>query len=217
MNTPAQADSELSPKKVPIYKNIYVLVFLVSAVVLTLIRPFLRRVPEAPPSLGALPEFQLQNQEGVSFGKKELLGHVHVVSFIFTQCETACPLISARMAELQKKFQDGNLPIRLLSLSVDPEADTPEKLKSYGEKFNADFNRWSFVTGERGKIVALLEEGFRLPVGDKVPKGPLYDIAHSAKFTLIDAKGELRGYYDATEVGVDEIFHRSQHVLSLKD
>jgi protein SCO1/2 len=89
------------------------------------------------------------------------------------------------MRLLQSKFKDK--PIRLLSISVDPEVDTPEVLSAYADSFNADPNQWLFLTGELQNIIKIGSEMFFLPGVEK--RG------HPDRFCLVDAKGELVGSY----------------------
>lgn len=141
------------------------------------------------PQIGTVPEFSLFTQDSVSFTKENLLGHITIADFIFTSCGGPCPLMSAKMQELQEQLPNAN--IKLLSFSVDPEYDTPNILKEYGHKFNAQQNKWTFLTGERKAIYSLARYGFKLTVEDEENA-----ILHSTKFILIDDKAIIRGYYD---------------------
>jgi protein SCO1/2 len=179
------------------------------------LRPFLRRVPEAPAVLYALPAFEgLVTEQGQPFTRSTLAGEVWVASFIFTSCPSSCPAVTRAMKSLEDRYAAHGLPVRLVSFTVDPATDSPEVLRGYGERVGADPRRWTFVTGELTRLRELLEGGFHLGVGDKRPvDGGLYDIAHSTKLALVDPDGGVRGYYGIDEPGLDEIFHRSQHVL----
>src|SRR3990167_1665493 len=118
-----------------------------------------------------------------------------------------------QMKALHDLYEGENVPIQMVSISVDPENDSPEVLKNYGSKLGADFGRWAFLTGpqtEVRKIVEALVLAFGEPKNDK--EGA-YDILHSTKIIIVDSMGGIRGYYNSDASGIDEVFHRSQHVM----
>ena len=200
-----------------LFHNLYFWGFVIGIIVITGIRPFLRHIPDPPPIIGKVPAFSLTNQNGNSFGSEDLKGNVYVANFIFTSCPSICPMLTKSMAKLQEKFQQENINIKLVSFSVDPETDTPEKLKVYAQKFGADPRRWTFLTGHTQNIRDLIENGFKFYLGEKAAQSDgLYEIAHTAKFALVDPEGNLRGLYSSDESGLDEAFRRSQHVLHQK-
>ena len=246
-NSPQNEDTnDTKPVKKSVFNSPFFWAAISGVLVVTLMRPFMVREPMPPAVVGELPAYELVNQNGEVFGSAQLKGQVYVANFVFTTCPSVCPLLTKSMADLQKRFQDAKVPVRLVSFSVDPENDTPEKFKAYGEQFGADFARWSFVTvpsstatqqlastsapsadismiakNSREKMRALLEDGFKVPFTDPVGErmassGNLFDIAHTKKFVIVDRSGGIRGYYDTNEEGIDEIFHRSQHVLKEK-
>lgn len=155
----------------------------------------------APPEvLGRAPEFRLVDQRGQPFGSEELEGRPWVADFIFTRCRVSCPPLGARMAELQRRLDDGRIEpeLHLVSISVDPEHDRPEVLSEYAARFGADASHWSFLTGDRSQIWELSKIGFKLPVGDN-PTDTDEPLFHSGRFVLVDRRGRIRGYYEALE------------------
>ena len=112
------------------------------------------------------------------------------------------------MAKLQKATVESEA--RLVSFSVDPQTDTPAVLRDYADQYNADPERWLFLTGEKQRLYDLIRRGFMLAVDDAPPPegaeaGPGL-ITHSVRFALVDAEGRIRGYYDGVEPGlVDKI------------
>ncbi len=108
-----------------------------------------------------VPRFSLINQNRQRITREELLGTVWIANFIFTSCRTSCPRQTATMAQLQRDLAS-EPDIRLVSITVDPNHDTPEVLARYAERFHADPIRWLFLTGEEQAIYALAQEGFRL-------------------------------------------------------
>jgi cytochrome oxidase Cu insertion factor (SCO1/SenC/PrrC family) len=113
--------------------------------------------------LAEVPDFVLRERSGQPVTKADLLGKVWIVNFIFTQCVEECPLATSRMARLQEAFA-AEADVRLVSITVDPEHDTPEVLREYAESFDAHSQRWLFLTGEKERIHRLAREGFRLGV-----------------------------------------------------
>ena len=88
-----------------------------------------------------------------------------------------------------------------------------DRLREYGEATGVATRSWTLLTGQADEIRRLVVEGFRTPLGQPETSGGLMDIAHTGKLVLVDARGAIRGYYDSDATGLDEIFHRSRHVL----
>jgi len=121
-------------------------------------------VSSAPPRLevyGEVPSFSLVGQTGQEVTRKMFEGKVWIASFIFTSCRLTCPQQSATMARLQEDLQ-AESDIRLVSITVDPDHDTPEVLARYAGRFHADPRRWFFLTGDEQAIYTLAQKGFRL-------------------------------------------------------
>ena len=151
--------------------------------------------PPPPERYGTIPDFQHLDQHGAPFGRADMQGGLWIVDFIFTRCPDVCPALTARMATLQPDL-DPQEPIRLLSISVDPAYDTPERLTTYAAEFRADPRLWTFVTGEEPAVYATIE-GFKQLVDVQRQAGvEVPDILHSDRFVLIDAQGEIRGFYE---------------------
>jgi protein SCO1/2 len=179
-----------------------------------LMRPLLRREPAPPPVLTQLPSFALTDSEGRAFGKDDLAGQVWVANFFFTRCPSICPLLTRAMAKLEQRYTDEGVDVRLLGITVDPEYDTPEVLRQFGEEHGIDPERWLLVGGDLEAVRTLVVDGFLVGMGlPETQKSGLVDISHYGKFAIIDGDGGVRGYYETDELGLDEIFHRSQHVL----
>ena len=198
-----------------VLRNPYVWGFLIGIVILTLIRPLLRHVPAPPPVLSQLPGFSLVGLDGQPFGSAELRGQVYVANFFFTSCRSICPAIMKGVSRLQDGFAQRHIEgIRLVSISVDPEHDTPEVLGEYAKSMGVDPHRWTLLTGDPAEVRRLVVDGFKTPVISPPPGGPgPIDIAHSGKLVLVDGAGRIRGYYGTDEMGLDEVYNRAQHVL----
>lgn len=141
------------------------------------------------PVLATVAPFALTDQSGGAWDSQGLNGKVWVANFVFTRCPTICPTFTAKMASIQKQSGDD---LHLVSFSVDPEFDTPPVLKAYAEKFHAQ-PRWSFLTGERAALEAVVVKGMMQPMekGD----GSLMSIGHGSYFVLVDQKQQIRGFY----------------------
>nr|HEX4314319.1 SCO family protein [Kofleriaceae bacterium] len=178
----------------------WMLVVLVFAVVPGIVVPTLmcRREVADLKDWGVIPAFQLVDERGQEFTEEALRGHPTIVSFLFTRCDTICPITTAKMRNLQEITADLGDRIKLLSFTVDPGYDTPERLDAYAQKFTADPERWRFVTGDPARERALVEGAFMtstVPEGTR-PSG-VPNIAHGGYFMLVDAELHLRGSYDS--------------------
>ena len=149
---------------------------------------------------GPVPDFSFMERDGSAVSLSQLRGKIWVADFIYTSCTDTCPLQTAMMAKLQDEFA-GNPDIQLVSFTVDPERDTPQALATYAAKYQADAKRWYFLTGQRDRILHLVQDGFHLAVAalpsDTDPSGT---IPHSPRFVLIDKQARIRGYYDSREL-----------------
>lgn len=138
------------------------------------------------PSYGPLKEFSLVEASGRYLTLAKMQGKVWVASFIFTSCAGTCPMIAGRNRVLQDVIPEG---VQLMSISVDPDRDTPEVLAKWGEKFGRDPAKWLLATGDFLGIRKLMIENFHLEGADPAN--------HSNGFALVDARGMLRGFYDS--------------------
>lgn len=138
--------------------------------------------------------FTFTNQDGEPISKKDLEGKVWVADFVFTNCADVCPPMTANMAKLQDMIKEEGLEdVEIVSFSVDPEVDSPETLKEYGKKFNADFDNWSFLTGySQEEIERFTLENFKALV-KKPESGD--QVIHGTDFYLVDQNGDMRKYY----------------------
>ncbi len=163
--------------------------------------------PSVLPELGAVGEFSLVNQENKPLNHASLENKLWIVNFFFTKCTGPCPLMSQKMAKLQKDLES-TPEVNFLSISVDPANDTPAVIQEYGKKVEANFQKWTFATGEKAEVLRLAQESFKLPAGETPDM-------HSTKFVLVDAKGQIRAYYDSLEEKVeDKIKEDIHHLLS---
>jgi len=148
---------------------------------------------------GSVPDFLLTERNGATVSLSDLRGKVWIADFIYTSCTDTCPLQTAMMAKLQEEYA-GKPDFHLVSFTVDPERDTPRALTLYADKYQADVKRWYFLTGQRNRILRLIQEGFHLSVA-ALPNGADANgmIPHSPRFVLVDKQARIRGYYDSRE------------------
>lgn len=142
-----------------------------------------------------IPNFSFPNEEGKLIGRKEMEGKITIVDFFFTSCPSICPVMSREMERVNDMFRD-EPNVQIMSISIDPEFDTPQILKSYAEEHNAIPGKWHFLSGPKEETYQLAKCGFVLPTldGNGIPD----DFVHSDKFVLIDKLGRIRGYYSGT-------------------
>lgn len=140
-----------------------------------------------------IPSFSLTNQNGKRVTESLVKGKVYVADYFFTTCQSICPIMSKQLDRVYKSQTD----VMILSHTVDPETDTPEILKAYAEKFQADTNRWIFLTGSKPDLYNLARNGYLLDAQEG--NGGAEDFIHTQNFALIDKKGRIRGFYDGTD------------------
>ena len=169
-------------------------------------RPWLRAAANAPAleDFGVVPDFTLTERSGRALSRADLAGAPWVADFVYTQCQGTCPLLSTKMAKLERRVA---ADVRLVSFSVDPARDTPEVLAAYARRYGASPTTWLFATGETKALRDLVGKGFHLAVVDPPPGEPDFagTITHSEKIVLVDADLRIRHYYDgASDAWVDE-------------
>lgn len=165
---------------------------------------------------GELPEFSLVTERGTPITREQLRGHVTIVDFIFTRCDTLCPVLSARMTRIQEMTADVGDKVKLASFSVDPEHDTPEVLAAYARDWNADAGRWVFITGDSAEVRKTIEEGLMAgydPDGTIQANGAP-SINHSGHFILLDKDVHIRGVYHHSDTTKVEAMIRHARWLS---
>jgi len=164
--------------------------------------------PEPLPVFAEVPDFSLTERSGRTISSTDLAGRPYIVDFVFTTCAGPCPLLSQNMEKLQDSL--GDRDVQLVSITVDPERDTPEALTRYAKRYGADPDRWLFLTGAKQAIYDLVRGGFLLAIDDGALSpdgmpGPGI-ITHSTKFVLVDGEGQIRAFFSGEESSiVDEV------------
>lgn len=207
-----------SSRPVPLYKSPFVWAFIVGALSLTALRPMQLWMRKAPPPLLIVDDWQLTDHKGEPFGSKDLEGKVFIADFFFTSCPGPCIELTRNLQKIEERVRD-KPEIVLVSFSVDPETDTPEKLRAYRDKFGITSDKWVFLTADsRDDMVKILVEQMKLHVGEKEPEAAadddddgardqakLYDISHVARFALFDQRGDLRAMASTDSHGMTRL------------
>jgi protein SCO1/2 len=176
--------------------------FIVLSMTVHITRAVMTSLPKPLPVLGHVPDFQLTNQHNEFFGAQQLKGKVWIANFIFTRCPTLCPITTQKMAGVMHRTRNLGEGFHLVSISVDPEHDQPAELLAFAQKYRTSPRMWTFLTGARDSIKSLLVDGMKVHMTQDGPTDDLMSIGHSGHFVLVDAKMQIRGYYDSNEVGV---------------
>lgn len=206
-DTPAPTDTATATTTAtPLWKNPFVIAFVIGAVTLTILPVMQSATMRAPPPVASLGEWSLVDQNGQAISNETLKGEVWIASVFFSRCATVCPPQQESFSKVLKHVDDLRAPdkklIRLVSFTVDAEYDTPAVLKRYASRFGWDGPRWSFVSGDEAKLKDLLVKRMFIEVGDKTElPGELFDIAHTSRFVLIDQNGDVRGYWTTDDLG----------------
>ncbi len=144
--------------------------------------------PWTPPAGPPLKEFVLTDENGQPFDSKSLNGNVWVASYFFTNCPGTCWKLNQTLAEIQRTHPDSQ--VRYVSLTCDPQNDTPEALKKYAEHFHADPARWTFLTGDFKLLQQIANDFFRVGLDRQT---------HSDRAFVVDRGGRVRGGFRLTE------------------
>jgi protein SCO1/2 len=154
---------------------------------------------EAPlPQYGQVRNFSLTTEDGTLLDTAALDRTILVVNFFFATCPKVCPAVQGRLAQVVHKYR--SVPqVQFLSISIDPERDTPEILKEYASRFEYPEGKWRFLTGDPSVIKALLTEDFNFATAEDPS-------LHSTRIVLIDGARKIRGFYQGDDAdGVSEL------------
>lgn len=143
------------------------------------------------PNYGKVPRFTITDSQGQAFDSSTLAGKVWLVDFIYTNCPGPCPRMTSQMHGLQKQLVN-DADVRLVSISVDPDHDTPSVLNEFAHRFGGPADDWVFLTGTPAIVHLLAHDVFK--VGDVIQ-----NMDHSTKFMVVDKNGNLRGYYSSDD------------------
>lgn len=151
------------------------------------------------PVLGQLSNFQLVERNGQTRTLADLKGEIWFAGFFFTECPGPCPALISQMVELSRAVGRTKGKVRVVGISVDPQTDTPARLREYAKRMGVGENFW-LLTGPLPEVFRIAREGFKLPVEENPPEAvpQAGKMLHSTKVALVDGQGRIRGYYDGT-------------------
>jgi protein SCO1/2 len=163
-------------------------------------------------------DYTLTNQFGEQVSlPDDYSGKVLVVGYVYTNCPDICPMITYNMRDLQREFP-GEQDFHLISISFDPERDSPEVLHSYAESYNIDQSNWSMLTGEKSEVDEVLDKlgiaTVKTPTRFTEDNKAVYFIDHTDKVSLIDKKGQVRNHYLGSELDTETVIEDIKTLLT---
>ena len=138
-----------------------------------------------------VPSFSLTDQNGKTITNKDMLGKVYVVEFFFSTCPTICPVMNRNIRHIDQEINNPNFGV--VSISIDPEKDTTDRLKKHADSLGIKNPNWHFLTGDR-KYIGKIADEFDIYVGKD--ESGAESLNHSGMFALVDKKGKLRCRFD---------------------
>lgn len=142
-----------------------------------------------------VPDFSFTNQDENTLTSNDLKDRIYVADFVFLSCPTICPKMTHELKTVYEAFKE-NPEICFLSHTIDPERDTPERLRNYTRDLKINTQRWNFLTGNKDSIYHIAEKGYFLTAfADSTAPG---GFVHSGGFLLVDKNRHIRGVYDGT-------------------
>lgn len=155
-----------------------------------------------PPVMATIPVFELTATSGQPFASSALVGQPYVASFFFTSCSTICPRVMGGVRGTLAEADRREIPLRAISITVDPVTDTPEHLADYARRESITGDRWTLLTGSEEALKQVVVKGFMAYMGKKEERGEgLFEIGHEGRLMLIDGLGRLRGLFEPDEAG----------------
>jgi len=168
---------------------------------------------ETLPKIKPAPEFTLTNQDGNRLALKELRGKVLAITFIFASCADTCPLLTAKMAGIQNRLgADFGAKVHFVSITVDPERDTPEVLKRYADAIKANPSGWAFLTGTPAEIREVAKR-----YGIYYKKTSRGDVDHTFLTSLVDQSGTVRVQYMGVKFNPDEMLRDLRSLMKERE
>ncbi len=165
--------------------------------------PKLDAAAKDPAAFGEVADFELVRHDGETVTLADLRGKPWVLGTMFTSCRGPCPGLTRSMRAIQDALEGTDTV--LVSLSVDPTEDTPERLTDYARAFDADTSSWWFLTGEEREIYDLIRTSFKMAVArDEAAREEAGDtnghvFTHDTRLVAIDRTGQVRGWYHHEE------------------
>lgn len=171
------------------------------------------------PLMGEFPDITLLDQNGRDFSLSEVRGKVLVVAYIYTNCPDICHVISKKMNVFKQQIKKSGLEDRVyfISITFDPERDTPDVLRHHAEMMNLDLDNWVFLTGDENAVNATLKvagmEAIKGSVDSNGKGEQSYSISHRDRISLVDKNGRIRKHYKGSEFNPDELLEDIKRLL----
>lgn len=145
-------------------------------------------------------------------------GKVMLVGYVYTHCPDICPLITYNMRDVQRELADEE-DLLIVSVSFDPDRDSPEILYQYAENYRLNQENWRLLTGEKSNVDGLLEKlqisTVKTPTRFDENETPIYFIDHTDRVTLIDKEGNIRNHYNGSELNKDKVIEDIRRLLDM--
>lgn len=171
------------------------------------------------PTYGQIADFALTNETGSVVSLTDLRGRVWIADIIFTRCPGPCLGMTRQMKELQDALPPDS-QAKLVTLTTDPDFDTPAVLRAYAERFKADPGRWTFLTGTKSEIAKLAIDSLKLTAVEKKAEereSPQDLFVHSTIFVIADKLGQLRGVFETVGEGIDPRQVQAQLLAAVRE
>lgn len=143
----------------------------------------------------SIPDFEFINQDGESINNKNLENHLYLTDFFFTNCPSICPIVKKQMLRIYDKYEDTGI-IKIVSHTMDPKRDTPEKLKKYAFNLGVNTSKWMFLTGNKDELLGIAGDYFIAAYEDADAPG---GFDHSGKIILVDKNRHIRAFAEGTD------------------
>ena len=157
-----------------------------------------------------IPAFQFISQDDEIIDNKSLASSLYITDFFFMSCPSICPKVKKQMLRIYDRYEQQDL-IKLVSHTIDPKRDTPDRLKQYAENLNVNTNKWLFLTGDQDEILDIADDYFVAAMENEDAPG---GFDHSGKILLVDTKGHIRAFaYGTDPKSIDGFFHDIDRLL----
>ena len=142
-----------------------------------------------------IPDFSFMNQDSQMVNNESLADHIYISDFFFMSCPSICPKVKRQMLKIYDHFENEGL-VKLVSHTIDPKRDTPDKLKMYANNLEVKTDKWWFLTAEKGEIMDIADEYFVVAIEDPDAPG---GFDHSGKIILVDKDRHVRAFAEGTD------------------
>lgn len=159
----------------------------------------------------AIPDFKFINQDSEIVTNEDLKNNIYISDFFFISCPSICPIVKKQMLRVYDKYKD-NPRVKLVSHTIDPKRDTPEKLNAYAKQLNVDTDKWIFLTGSKDSLLDIADDYFVSAFEDPDAPG---GFDHSGQMIVVDTKRHIRAFGLGTdEKEIDDLLKDIDNLLT---